>query len=192
MKEIIHFIDINRTSEDNVKQWFFNNNKRSSYSSTVFPYEIIRSFKREVFYFTVVRNPYSRLVSQFLHSKDILKIFKDDVDFSTYIKNLRKPSVYCKSDKLKDYPVKFHFSCSDWLGDYQKNVEIFQYEYLGILEGFFNFYYGMEKNLERDNDTPDDRYYFNYYDQETLEIVNTIMAKDFHNFDYEMVETIHR
>jgi len=183
-----HFLHINKTSGVSIRKWFIDNNHRlDSRNEWQTTHKIIDKINNDDFYFTVVRDPYSRIVSQFLHWRDNLKRLKDDISFKDYILNLDNPSFFVKHNLLSKYKYhkKFHMPCSYWIRS--ERFKIFKFENIEELVGYFVNNYGFENNFPKLNTTIKNDI-MSYFDKETLKIVNDIMQPDFQNFGYDKYE----
>ena len=179
-----HFLHINKTSGVSIRKWFIDNGYRLDQNNEwQTDHKIINDINDKDLYFTVVRNPYSRIVSQFLHWKDNLNRLKDCITFKDYILNLNSPSFFVKKEHLHKYQKKFHMPCSYWIKS--DKFKIFKFENIENLVEYFVNNHGFKNNFPRLN-TTDKNNSMSYFDKETLKIVNEIMQPDFHNFNYKM------
>ena len=172
---------INKTAGKSIEKWFAINNNPIVGAEQDLCQNIITQFNPSGFYFTVVRNPYSRIVSQFLHWRDNLKRLQPEVSFDFYIKNLSTPVSFVKREYVHMYQHRFHMPCSYWIRS--DKFKIFKFEELNSLKDFFIKSFGLEDNLPHINTTqkvdP-----MSYFSSDTLTIVNQLMDPDFENFNY--------
>lgn len=148
--------------------------------------EIIGPEKATTF-FTVVRNPFRRIVSfyynfferagkEFVYEDYLFGIFRNDMSFKTFVK-----LVEVIPDRLKDQHVRPQHV---FLKYYEKrNVRLitFRLEEASPLREFLSDF-GLSADVINKSDGIHD--YRHYYDQETLEVVYRIYRKDVSKFGY--------
>lgn len=179
-----HFLHINKTSGVSIRKWFIDNGyKLDNNNEWQTDHRIIDKVNDTDFYFTVVRNPYCRIVSQFMHWRDNLKRLKNGISFKDYILNLDNPSVFVQPNHLSKYQERFHMPCSYWIKS--DRFKIFKFENIQELVEYFVNNLHFKNNFPRLNVTNKDDI-MRYFDNETIKIVNEIMQPDFHNFKYKM------
>ena len=135
---------------------------------------------KQYFRFTFIRNPFSRLVSEYHYIKKCLGNDKFKLSFKDFCLDLDK--------NLNNYAYDFHnLTLCDYLNDYP-------IDFIGRLENFqedFNLVcdkIGIQrKKLPHLNKTKH-KHYTEYYDDETREIVTKKYAKDIEYFGYEFGE----
>jgi hypothetical protein len=139
----------------------------------VLPEEIITSFKK----FSIVRNPYDRLVSEFYFAITPYK------DFEEFVKNVLSLDVYTRN-WLYDGHIETQ---SSFLINEQNNFNsidnIFKYEQLDECFAFLKNITGKsaKPHLKK---TQDREPWQNYYTTELKEIVYNFYRDDFINFNY--------
>ena len=179
----IYFMHINKTAGKSIEEWFALNNTPIVGAKEDACQDVIRKFDRKGFYFTVVRNPYSRIVSQYLHWRDNLQRLKEDVSFRDYILNLDNPSFFVQEEYLHLYQKRFHMPCDYWI---RRDVfRVFKFEKIHEVKNFFMESLGFKDNFPHINTTSKVDV-MSYFDADTLKVVNTLMKADFHRFRYEM------
>ena len=136
--------------------------------------------------FTIVRNPYSRMISWFFYlkkktnptnfitgevNKEQLE-FKKNVDFKQWVKSdFKYFNVYSRDLLMPQY---------NWVDE---TVTVLKFENLKEeLEKFFKY----KINIPHNNATNHEKY-INYYDQESLDIVYDKYKKDFEKFNYKKI-----
>lgn len=176
------FIHINKTAGKSIEKWFKINNQPIVGAEQDRCQRVINNFNSEDFYFTVVRNPYDRIVSNFLHWKNNLERIKPEVEFTTYVQNLNNPRVFVKPQFLHAYKTRFHMPCSHWIKS--DKVKIFKFEELNIFKKYFIENFAFKDNLPdiNKNSKYDTMSFFN---KELLQIINNLMNDDFIKFKYE-------
>lgn len=133
--------------------------------------------------FTIVRNPYSRLVSiySFLQtkSKDYIHLY-GKTDLNTVFKNFTFKEFV--NFFLKDNCHNYHYMNTymflpqtTWL-DTEDDVKIYKFENLNELN--YSLPHHNKKSVEKD--------WKMYYDEETQEIVSIFYREDFRKFNYQI------
>ena len=128
------------------------------------------------FVFTTIRNPYSRAVSMYKHSSwSSAKTFKD---FCNAIKKEKYPSM---AAKWHNSTIAEHIISNDKLKvDFVVRLENLQQDFNIVCDKI-----GIpHKELPHYNKSKH-KYYTEYYDEETKEIVAEKYAKDIEYFNYE-------
>ena len=135
--------------------------------------DIYNSYKK----FAIIRNPYDRMVSWYFYTKNnVLKEINKGwkvVNFKCWLKD---PS---KLWNFKDPLSLLNCQC-DWVDD---TVSILKFENLSKdINNFFN----TEIKLPVLNKTKH-KHYLDYYDEESIELVNKKYKKDFKKYNYEKI-----
>lgn len=138
-------------------------------------YDMQELFQFDIF--TVVRNPYDRIVSLFFYLKKVGQI-PNDVQFTSFVTRVTKKPIP---------PVGFYnhngFNQANKMLDWTEgvpNLKIFKFEQINDC---FHFY-GLEpKKLN----TTEHKTYLSYYNKDTIEMVNSFYREDFSLFNYEMM-----
>lgn len=147
---------------------------------------------KNIFTFTLVRNPWDRLVSMFNYRKLISSVPKN-MEFRDYVFALSE----AKSkplDLFNEYQKQYYYSMADYILDddgrimvdficrYEKRSEDLKYigSKLGI-EGLGSMHLQAAY--------PERKHYSYYYDNETIEIVGKIFSKDIELLGYQFENT---
>lgn len=177
-----YFMHINKTAGKSIEQWFISNGFDLVGAKEDKCQRIIEHFNSNDFYFTVIRNPYTRIVSQFIHWKDNLHRIKENTTFDYYVKNLNNPKLFVKPEYIRRYSKKFHSPCSYWIKS--NRFKIFRFEKLDELKTYFIDRLNFKNNFPHIN-TTEKQDTIQYFNKETLRIINDLMIDDFINFGYE-------
>ena len=140
-----------------------------------------------VFTFSIVRNPYDRVVSQFEFRKkrDDFHIKTNNISFDDWVK-----STYKLNDPKYIYDVengnRLNFTQKQWLTNDQGVVDV---DYILKFENITNDYkvlqdiIGLKKSLPHMNKTERKPYKY-YYSDESKSIVENYFKEDFEEFNY--------
>ena len=155
---------------------------------------------KKYFIFTIVRNPYDRLVSLFLFSKNggggANGEFALDINmrltirlssFKDFIIDIKNKWDTCKND-IRYKPM------IDWIRDDDNNIltnKIVKFENLQedmneVFEKTGLTYIDFSKN--HDYKSENRKHWMEYYDKEILDIVNELYYEDFIVFDYKTIK----
>lgn len=171
------FMHINKTAGQSVVKWFHDNGKKiQDYQ------DIYRNFDNSL-YFTIVRNPYDRVASQFFHWKDNLKRIKPEIEFNFYIENLYKSDKWLINGHHPWYHKRFNLPCSYWIKS--DKYKIFKFENLSEMKEYFTKHHGFIDNFPHINKTKSLKTYKQFYDEKTIQTVQQYFESDFLNFGYE-------
>ena len=128
--------------------------------------------------FTVIRNPYERMISFYFYLKSYNKLFRAKFEDS-FIEWLKKPEnseIPFNSDWIKK--LGYFKNQHEWVDD---TVTIIKFENLNEeLNNFFK----KDIILPIKNNT-DHRHYLKYYNDESLNIVHNRYKEDFEKFNYK-------
>lgn len=136
--------------------------------------------------FCVVRNPYAKAISAW---KYLMRTLNLNIDFGVYLKfkDIVSENEYwhlfiSQYENLID-------ENNELLIDYIIKFENLENEFQSVLNKI-----GIDKICHDDlivkNKSESDDYYKNYYNQESLKIINEIYEKDFDFFNYKMYDNI--
>ena len=143
--------------------------------------EILCKSKKDVskyFSFAFVRNPWSRLVSEYFWRRNILNTFKD-CSFLEFIKNIVPTH---KGVHFKQQSEFILDSNDNILIDYIGKIETFDTDWAHVC----NIINKDTRSLCKANRTSH-KHYTKYYNNESREIVATLYARDIKCFDYDFV-----
>lgn len=118
-------------------------------------------------YYTYVRNPYDRIISAFFYKNERKKI----KDFKLFIKN---------------HLTKFNFD-----KNFDKNLIHYYPQYMFICDTDFKINKVKFDKLENKEEYNIKKYnLIDYFDLETIKIINEIYKIDFERFDYKLLSEI--
>ena len=168
------FIHIPKNAGTSIETYFANGSVRIQPSKHADIYEIKRKFKNSYNNyrkFTIIRNPYDKMVSWYFYLKKNLGENYNVVEFNEWIKD---PSKFWHADD----PISFLKPQYKWVDD---TVVLLKFENLyKELKQFFN----KEIDLPITNKSNRD-HYLNYYNQVSLDIIYERYKKDFEKFNYK-------
>ena len=194
----ICFMHINKTSGDSTRRWF---NQNSYYLGNEPPHYYHRPIEvseySNIFYFTIVRNPYDRVASHWLawsESNDAMHTLKD---VNHYLSELHKDPHnirnFFKKDKvhLWDSPETPGFPmtqpCSYWIKELNR-FTVFKFEEQEKMIKYFKdqgFVFNIELSSLRYGVTKNLSSYKHLYTDKSIKLIQEIFAEDFDNFSYE-------
>ena len=168
------FIHIPKNAGTSIEEYFGNESVRIQPNKHADIYEIKRKFKNSYNNyrkFTIIRNPYDKMVSWYFYLKRNLGEKYKVIEFNEWIK-----------DPLKfwhvDDPVSYLKPQPEWVDN---TVEIIKFENLNEeLNKFFNekIYLPITNKSNHDH-------YLKYYNKESLNIIYNRYKKDFEKFNYK-------
>ena len=128
--------------------------------------------------FTIVRNPYDKMVSWYFYLKESLgsQFLRSDfyiIDFNEWIKD---PLQFWHAND----PVHFLDPQYTWVDE---TVKIIKFE---NLNKELNEFFGEEINLPITNKS-DHNHFSNYYNEESLDIIYNRYKKDFKKYNYKKI-----
>ena len=168
------FIHIPKNAGTSIEEYFGNGSVRIQPNKHADIHEIKRKFKNSYNNyrkFTIIRNPYDKMVSWYFYLKRNLGKKYRVVEFNEWIKD---PSKFWHADD----PIGFLKPQSEWIDD---TVVLLKFENLNKeLKQFF----GKEINLPITNKSNHNNY-LEYYNQESLDIIYNRYKKDFEKFNYK-------
>ena len=129
--------------------------------------------------FTVVRNPYDRIISDLFWHKLITKKSKPDEIFKIIKNN------YLNKDTFDNHNEPQYKFITDNDMKIIPNILIFKCELLNENNKELNDYIGFKINIIRDNVNKD---YSKYINKNTIALVNDFYKKDFELFNYDMIK----
>ena len=127
--------------------------------------------------FTVVRNPYDRIISDLFWYK---LIKKDSTSEHVYdvIKNN-----FIERDDLDNHNKPQYKFITDENGELIKTIKIFKTETLNESNDELNKFIQLDIDIKRDNVNKD---YSKYLNTNSINLINQFYKKDFELFDYDM------
>ena len=123
--------------------------------------------------FTIIRNPYDKMISWYFYLKRNLNENHNIIDFNEWIKD---PSKFWHADDPIDYLRPQH----EWIDD---TVEIIKFE---NINEELNDFFGKEIDLPITNNSNHD-HYLEYYNQESLDTIYERYKEDFEKFNYKKI-----
>jgi len=144
----------------------------------------------KIFSFTLVRNPWDRMVSLY-HYRLKSNLLRQDMKFSEFVKRL-KPDMFGKEGTYNYFG--HYFGCADYIIDENDNVIV----------SFVGKYENRDKDLKYIADKiglpglgklalqkalTDNKHYSEYYDEHTKNIIENVYAKDIELFKYKFERT---
>jgi hypothetical protein len=191
---------INKTAGTSIQEWFRENFneydlKSANPQSKKTGHELITEFKDNIFYFTVVRNPYNRIASHYFQW-DKYGWWKPEIeDLNSFIRHLPNINTYEDIGNIVNHldrntMVEFFKPCTHWIGDINK-FKIFKTEKLDELTIFFQKIFNknklFRKKLERNEHTKTKALssYKHFYNDNSIEIIKDLFKEDFDNFGYQ-------
>lgn len=165
---------------------------------TLTEYQSMYPDTRDYYSFTIVRNPWDRLVSQYFFTRRVTQNFKygffkdnkvEDTSFQSFIHNIVGKGIpYTKHSYNTKTSKQSWDSNSDQLNYINMNItrickfESLQFEFNIICD---------EINIPRHqlphNNPTKHKHYTEYYDDETKQIVADLFAKDIEYFGYQFI-----
>lgn len=124
--------------------------------------------------FTVVRNPYDRLISDLFWNKMI-----SNETSSEQVYNVIKNN-YLNNKKLDNHNVPQYKYITDANCNIFPNIKVFRTEMLNSTNEELNSFLGFSINIQKNNK----QCYDKYLNRDTIDLVNEYYKKDFELFDY--------
>ena len=168
------FIHIPKNAGTSIETYFANGSVRIQPSKHADIYEIKRKFKnsyKKYKKFTVIRNPYDKMVSWYFYLKKNLGENYNVIEFNEWIKD---PSKFWHADD----PVGYLKPQFEWIDD---TVEIIKFE---NINKELNNFFGEIISLPISNKS-NRNHYLEYYNKESLNIIYNRYKKDFKKFNYK-------
>ena len=128
--------------------------------------------------FTVVRNPYARIISDLFW----FKLIKPE-DNPAVVLNVML-NKYIFDGKLYDNHVEPQYKFISYKGKLIRNIKIFKCEELNNINDELNEFLGFKINIINNNANKD---YSKYLNQNSIALINKIYKKDFELFKYPML-----
>ena len=142
---------------------------------------------KRIYTFTLVRNPWDRMVSLYNYRRKIGRI-PIDMNFRDYIFCL-KNSEWGSEGGLFTFHGSY-YGCSDYVLDENNEIIV---DFIGRYENRKNDIARIAAKIGCDSigkltiqkATPLKKHYSDYYDKETRDIIKTLYEKDIYLFNYE-------
>lgn len=164
------------------KNCLFNKEKYKNYPvcpQHLYLSEIIKEFPESIEYkiFTVVRNPFDRMVSAFSYWK---KTYSYNLSFIEFVKNSIE-----SSNRRYDYDG--HMELQINYIDYNLPIKLFRFEELrkNLLNDWLLKEFNISINLGYENRSNNRFYYKRYYNKETIDMIYNFYSKDLERFNYK-------
>jgi len=168
------FIHIPKNAGTSIEQYFGNGSVRIQPSKHADIYEIKKRFKNSYNNyrkFTIVRNPYDKMVSWYFYLKKQLGKQYDIIEFNKWIED---PSKFWHAND----PISFLKPQHEWIDN---TVQIIKFE---NINKELNDFFKEEINLPITNES-NHNYYLEYYNNKSLNVISNRYKKDFEKFNYK-------
>ena len=146
-----------------------------------------KEVKKSPAYFTIVRNPFSRLVSvyrdlfenpdHYVYRDYLFGILPQQLSFSEFVDRISRIP-----DRLKDQHIKPQCAFLKFYERQGVNVKVFKLEETGLLNQFLNQHGLLLPHLNKSGESYDDR---SYYDHSTWKKASEIYRVDIEQFGYD-------
>lgn len=174
------FMHINKTAGQSVVEWFELNNIRINDFENKY-----KTFDKNKFYFTIVRNPYDRVASQFFHWRDNLKRIKPNITLNEYIENFEDSSQWLINGHHPKFYKRYNEPCSDWI--LSEQYKVFKFEEMDIFKSYFIENFGFKDNFPHKNKSKAAKSYVEQYNSDSIVKINKIFENDFEKFNYKIL-----
>lgn len=128
--------------------------------------------------FTVVRNPYDRIMSDLFWYNLIKKNFTSKQVYNTIKNN------YLYRNDLDNHNEPQYKYIVDEKYELIKNIKIFNTETLNESNDELNKFIGFDINIKKKQVNKD---YSNYLNKDSISLINTFYKKDFELFNYKLI-----
>ena len=130
--------------------------------------------------FSVVRNPYDRIISDLFWFRLIKKDFTAEQVYNVIKNN------YLYRDDLDNHNEPQYKFITDENCELIKNIKIFKTETLNESNNKLNKFIGFDINIKKRNVNKD---YSSYLNKDSISLINTFYKKDFELFNYKFHPT---
>ena len=127
--------------------------------------------------FSIVRNPYDRIISDLFNFKLITKDFTAEQVYNVIKNN------YLFRDDLDNHNEPQYKFIVDENSELIKNIKIFRTETLNESSDEMSKFVGVSINLRREGVNKD---YSNYLNKDSISLINSFYKKDFELFNYKL------
>jgi len=127
--------------------------------------------------FSVVRNPYDRIISDLFWHRLIKKNFNSEQVYNVIKNN------YLNRDDLDNHNKPQYKYITDENMEIIKDIKIFKTEILNETSHEINNYLGFNINIKRDNVNKN---YSKYLNKKSIALINDFYKKDFELFNYKL------
>ncbi len=127
--------------------------------------------------FSVVRNPYDRIISDLFWFKLIKKDFTTEKVYNVIKNN------YLYRDNLDNHNKPQYKFIVDENSELIKNIKIFKTETLNESNNDLSKFVGCNINIRKQGVNKD---YSNYLNKDSISLINTFYKKDFELFNYKL------
>jgi hypothetical protein len=155
--------------------------------------DVVPSLGRELKYFCVVRNPWSRTASRYVFAKqnaliwppdDPRRLYIEKASFETYVKDQRIFEIPEHPGQPWMGPMNSWFNQLEWITDEDRIVRCDSLR-LEKLEKDLETYFGSPIKVPRENTTKDRYDYRQMYTDSLIDIVAETFQKDIDYFGFE-------
>lgn len=203
------FIDIPRTSSSSIRTELANTFGSTYGKSNLLEneFEVNGSYKdhltasqamkhisprdwEQLFTFTIVRNPWDRMVSLYFYRAKKGQI-PTGLSFKDYISQLKSPRYNCSNSM--HYRPSYYYGAAEFILDKKENVIV---DYIGKFEERESSLKYISKRINcptlgklcLQKAKPSEKHYSMLYDKECRELVSKVYARDIELFGYEFEE----
>lgn len=180
IRKKICFMHINKTAGKSIVKWLHDNGHKVDDFQDVY-----NTFNNNNFYFTVVRNPYDRIASQFFHWRDNLKRIDSKITLDFYVENIRQPEKWLLNGNHPWFYSRLNQSCKSWIKS--DIIKVFKFENLKEMENYFFVNFGFTCPLPHINKTKNLKSYSHFYNKNSIKIINDLLKDDFETFNYNRI-----
>tara|TARA_R110002012_G_scaffold81167_1_gene205530 strand:- start:566 stop:1105 length:540 start_codon:yes stop_codon:yes gene_type:complete len=168
------FIHIPKNAGTSIEEYFGNESVRIQPDKHADIHEVKRKFKNSYNNykkFTIIRNPYDKMVSWYFYLKRNLGENYKIIEFNKWIED---PSKFWHADD----PISYLKPQHEWIDD---TMVLIKYE---NLDKELNQFFGKEINLPITNKSNRNNF-LEYYNKNSLDIIHDRYKEDFKKFNYK-------